>query len=186
MQPIGPLMHEHRLIERMVALMGREKERLERGGEPDPRFIDHAVDFIRHYADANHHGKEEEILFREVLAKQGMDQGLVELTHRLKKEHVYGRELTARLDQAGKEFEAGGGRESLDKIRDALHRLTEFYPRHIRTEDKDYFHQVMEFFDRDEMEAMLREYGEVERRVLNDRYRTMVEGHEREGGGATP
>lgn len=185
MQPIGPLMHEHRLIERMVALLKRELERLKRGGDPDQRFIDHAVDFIRHYADANHHGKEEEVLFREVLAKQGMDKGLIELTYRLKKEHVYGRELTARLDQAGKAHAAGGGRESVDKIKDALHRLTEFYPRHIRTEDQDYFHQVMKHFDQSEMEAMLREYGEVERRVFNERYRAMVEGHEREGG-ATP
>lgn len=186
MQPIGPLMHEHRLIERMVALLGRELERLERGEDPDLRFIDHAVDFIRHYADVCHHGKEEDILFREVLAKEGMDEGLRELTHRLIKEHAYGRELTASLDRAARECRSGGGVESVGGIMDALRRLGEFYPRHIRSEDKEYFHQIMRFFDADEQEAMLREFDEFERRVFHERYRQLVEEHEQEMAGVSP
>ncbi|HUW08656.1 MAG TPA: hypothetical protein VM537_02960, partial [Anaerolineae bacterium] len=62
--PIGPLMKEHRLIERMIALMVKELERLRDGEELDPIFIDTAVDFIRTYADICHHGKKEDILFR--------------------------------------------------------------------------------------------------------------------------
>jgi len=181
MQPIGPLMHEHRLIERMIALMHREMERLERGQDPDSRFIDHAVDFIRYYADACHHGKEEEILFREVLAKPGMDETLVALTHRLIREHAYGRKLTAALDHASREHAAGGDPQSARKIKDTLYRLSKFYPFHIRTEDRDYFRQVMKFFDKDEMEAMLREFEAVDKRVLHERYREVVAAHEKEG-----
>ncbi len=186
MQPIGPLMHEHRLIERMIALLGGERERLERGEDPDLRFIDHAVDFLRHYADACHHGKEEDILFREVLAKEGMDEGFRELTHRVAKEHVYGRELTAALDRAARASRSGGGAESARDIMDALRRLGEFYPRHIRTEDKEYFHQIMRFFDADEQKAMLREFDEFERRVFHERYRQLVEEHEKEMAVVSP
>ena len=57
MMPIGPLMKEHRLIERMIALMEKELGRLNAGEELDPGFIDIAVDFIRTYADRCHHGK---------------------------------------------------------------------------------------------------------------------------------
>lgn len=178
MQPIGPLMHEHRLIERMIALMGQELERLKRGEEPDLRFTDHAVDFIRYFADACHHGKEEEILFRDVLAKQDVEERYRELTNRLKREHAYARDLTAKLDKASRRHRDNGGAESAQAIQDALHRLVQFYPRHIATEDEEYFHQVMECFDQGEQEAMLREFDEVEKRVLHERYQDMLREHE--------
>ena len=70
MLPIGPLMIEHRLIEKMIRLMDREIVRIRENITVSPqfafvdsRFIDAAVDFIRTYADQVHHGKEEDILF---------------------------------------------------------------------------------------------------------------------------
>ena len=69
MRPIGPLMREHRLIERMVALMRAETEKISRTGEARPDFITSAVDFFRTYADRTHHGKEEDILFRDLAKK---------------------------------------------------------------------------------------------------------------------
>ena len=77
MQPIGPLMIEHRLIERMFTLMQREWQRITENMAVDPEFhfvdpvfIDTAVDFIRTYADRCHHGKEEEILFAALQKKE--------------------------------------------------------------------------------------------------------------------
>jgi len=66
MKPIGPLMREHRLIERMIALMGREIEQINASGKVNTGFLMVAVDFIRTYADRTHHGKEEDILFRSI------------------------------------------------------------------------------------------------------------------------
>ncbi|MFX0049145.1 MAG: hemerythrin domain-containing protein, partial [Candidatus Hermodarchaeota archaeon] len=64
MLPIGPLMAEHRIIEKMIALMQKEIEKIKKFNKVNPLFIDTAVDFIRMYADRTHHGKEEDILFR--------------------------------------------------------------------------------------------------------------------------
>ncbi|MBN2297153.1 MAG: cation-binding protein, partial [Deltaproteobacteria bacterium] len=61
MKPIGPLMWEHRLIEKMLSLFEKEIQRINDTGEVNPVFIDTAVDFIRTYADRTHHGKEEDI-----------------------------------------------------------------------------------------------------------------------------
>ena len=69
MMPAGPLMKEHRVIERMIELLRKEAERIAEAREVDPTFIDTAVDFIRTYADRTHHGKEEDILFRELAKK---------------------------------------------------------------------------------------------------------------------
>ena len=76
MLPIGPLMIEHRLIERMIRLMGREVARIRENmaysrdfAFVDAKVIDTAVDFMRTYADQVHHGKEEKILFAALEAK---------------------------------------------------------------------------------------------------------------------
>jgi hemerythrin-like domain-containing protein len=69
MKPIGPLMWEHRIIERMVPVLGEELNRMKKTGKADPRFIVSAVDFFRTYADRTHLGKEEDILFKVLESK---------------------------------------------------------------------------------------------------------------------
>ena len=69
MKPIGPLMWEHRLIEKMLTAMMRHMDQVEKTRKVNPLVIDMAVDFIRVYADRTHHGKEEEILFRDLAKK---------------------------------------------------------------------------------------------------------------------
>ena len=59
-------MIEHRLIERVIAdvqtrLDGQAARRV-----VDTAYVDHVVDFLRTYADRCHHGKEEDILFRDL------------------------------------------------------------------------------------------------------------------------
>ncbi len=61
-KPPGCFMIEHRLIERVIAFMRAERERLVEGGKLDPLMIDSLVDFIKTYADRCHHGKKENIL----------------------------------------------------------------------------------------------------------------------------
>jgi hemerythrin-like domain-containing protein len=70
MNPIGPMMWEHRLIEKMLRLFDGEIRKINKNVQIDTVFIDTAVDFIRMYADRTHHGKEEDILFRELAKKQ--------------------------------------------------------------------------------------------------------------------
>ena len=78
MLPIGLLMREHRRIERMVEGLRGERESVRRG-VVDPVFIDNAVDFFRTYADRTHHGKEEDILFRDLEKFAQRDEMLVKM-----------------------------------------------------------------------------------------------------------
>ena len=70
MLPIGPLMIEHRLVERLIALMQKEGDRIKEDKLADIDFIDDCIDFIKTYADRCHHGKEEDILFKELENKK--------------------------------------------------------------------------------------------------------------------
>lgn len=172
MKPIGPLMWEHRLIEKMVALTGREARKIRESSGVDPQFIDTAVDFIRTYADRTHHGKEEEILFRD-LAKKRMSPEHSRIVGELIEEHKYGRSLVKRLVEAKERYLAGG--DTLAEIAACLTELTEFYPRHIEKEDRRFFFPILAYFTATEQEAMLREFAEFDRRMIHEKYRRVLE-----------
>ncbi len=174
--PIGPLMKEHRLIERMIALMERELFRLTDGEEMDPVFIDVAADFIRTYADRCHHGKEEDILFRQLAKKQLSDEEATRMAE-LVEEHAYGRRTTGELVRA-KERYIDGDRQAASAIVATLENLVRFYPAHIEKEDKHFFVPVMEYFTKQEQERMLEEFWEFDRLLIHERYATMVESYE--------
>jgi hemerythrin-like domain-containing protein len=70
MDPIRALMSEHRFIERFLEAARGCAARLadSRAAAPPRSDLARIAEFIRGYADAYHHGKEEEILFAAMLA----------------------------------------------------------------------------------------------------------------------
>ncbi|MBN1943299.1 MAG: hemerythrin domain-containing protein, partial [Phycisphaerae bacterium] len=100
MQARGPLMVEHRLIERMIAVVRNALDRIRSNSEVAPQLVEAVVDFIRVYADRTHHGKEEDVLFRELDTRSlsAEDRRVME---ELLREHVIGREITQALSEAG-------------------------------------------------------------------------------------
>ena len=172
MMPIGPLMKEHRLIERMIALMEKELARLKEGEELDYDFIDTAVDLIRTYADRCHHGKEEDILFRE-LAKKPLSEQHSRTVRELLEEHAYGRRTTGTL-VAAKERHVQGDSQALASVLNALQDLVGLYPAHIEKEDKRFFIPCMEYFSRQEQDEMLKEFWEFDKRLIHEKYAAIV------------
>jgi len=92
MQARGPLMIEHRLIEQMLTVIQRTLEHAEQTQAIDPCFVDTAVDFIRVYADRTHHGKEEDILFRELRKKPLSNEDRL-LMDELIEDHIFSRNI---------------------------------------------------------------------------------------------
>ena len=173
MMPIGPLMVEHRLIERMIALVDREAKRIRATGKVDTDFVLSAIDFIRLYADRCHHGKEEEILFRD-LAKKKMSPEHRALMDELIREHVHGRNLVRKLVEA-KDLYVNGYAEALPHIARELKALVEFYPGHIETEDKRFFFPCLAYFTQAEQDRMLEEFHSFDRNMIHEKYRLLVE-----------
>lgn len=123
MMPSGPLMAEHRLILRMIAQIEKELQRIETGESVDVAFIDTAVDFIRSYADRCHHGKEEDILFRD-LAQKPLSGEFRQKMEELVQEHRTGRQVVAALVEAREQYARGENRpQALDRIKDCLKQL---------------------------------------------------------------
>ena len=180
MMPIGPMMIEHRLIERMLAVARRELERFSREKYLEPEFIRELVDFIRMYADRCHHGKEEDILFRE-LGKKELSEEHRATTDELVREHQWARGQTRELEEATERY-ASGDEEALVTVLARLNALTEFYPKHIAKEDKRYFLPVMRYFSEEEKQAMLQEGFAFDQSLIHEKYRKVVEQAEEAGG----
>ncbi|MEN6423109.1 MAG: hemerythrin domain-containing protein, partial [Smithella sp.] len=138
-----------------------------------PLNIDKAVDFIRTYADRTHHGKEEEILFRD-LAKKDLTPELKKIMQELLDEHVWGRKTTAALVEAKVKY-LRGDQEQLPRIIDCARQLGNFYPKHIEKEDKHFFYPCQEYFDRDEQSKMLAEFWEFDRKMIHEKYNKIYE-----------
>lgn len=166
-------MREHRLIEKMLASFAGQIDKIEKSKKVDPVIIDMIVDFIRTYADRTHHGKEEEILFRD-LAKKELTPELKKIMQELIEEHVWGRKTTAML-VAAKEKYFSGDESKLAEIIDLARTLTNFYPKHIEKEDKHFFYPCQEYFTREEQEKMLAEFNEFDHRMIHEKYNKVFE-----------
>ena len=173
MLPVGMLMKEHRVIESMISLIGKNLSLVRKEKKADPCFIDTAVDFIRVYADKCHHGKEEDILFRE-LKKKKISPGHKKIMEELISEHVYGRETTGKLVEAKKRYESGD-KKALKDIEENMTGLVRLYPNHIDKEDNRFFLPVMDYFSREEKDAMIKESKDFDMNLIHERYAGIVE-----------
>ena len=173
MQARGPLMIEHRLIERMISVIKDVVEEIESKHKVDPVFVDTAVDFIRVYADQTHHGKEEDILFRN-LKKKSLSAEDQRLMNELIEDHVFGRQTTKALVEANTRYRNGDD-TALTDISDKLKTLIDFYPKHIEKEDKVFFPASRNYFTDEEDQAMLAEFWEFDRKMIHEKYKSVVE-----------
>ncbi len=177
MKPIGPLMQEHRLIERMVSLLKGELKHLSQDNTVDAEFLTVAIDFVRTYADRTHHGKEEDILFRELARKQLSRQHERTMAE-LVEEHGLARRMVANLVGAMESY-ATGDVATIKNIAICVEELVDFYPPHIEKEDKHFFHPALGYLSGQEQDAMLQEFREFDRKLIHEKYGSLVEGLER-------
>jgi hemerythrin-like domain-containing protein len=178
MQARAPLMIEHRLIERMLSVIKDVLAKIETKHQIDPLFVDVAVDFIRVYADQTHHGKEEDILFRE-LNNKPLSAEDRRVMNELIEEHVFGRQTTKALVDANTRYRHGD-ETALADIANKLQTLVEFYPKHIQKEDRVFFPASRAYFSDEEDQAMLAEFWEFDRKMIHEKYKSVVEALEQD------
>lgn len=174
MQARGPLMIEHRLIERMLTIIQDALVEAEKSKKIDPVFVDTAVDFVQTYADRAHHGKEEDILFRD-LKRKGLSEADQRVMDELIEEHLFGRITTKALVEANTRYRNGDS-SALEEIVRCLHTLVDFYPTHIEKEDKVFFPAARAYFSEAEDQAMLDEFWEFDRKMIHEKYKAVVDG----------
>jgi len=172
MKPIGLLMREHRLIERMIGLMNQRLQRIRESKDIGPFFINTATDFLQIYADRTHHGKEEDILFRD-LASRRLAPEHKRTMDELVQEHMVARKTTRELVQAYEAYSTGDIGSLKDIVR-CLDVLVTLYPAHIEKEDKHFFFPSMEYLNQTEHADMLQKFWEFDRQMIHEKYQATV------------
>ena len=177
MLPIGLLMIEHRLI----ALMEKEGDKIKKDKLTDIDFIDDCIDFIKTYADRCHHGKEEDILFRELESKKLIPEH-ARILKELTEEHKHARDITSKLIDARNNYfdseDDASNQIYAFEIHEYIEELIDFYPKHIKKEDKEFFLPCMDYFTDKEKKEMLDRFWEFDRKLIHEKYKKMLEKYE--------
>jgi hemerythrin-like domain-containing protein len=173
MKPRGPLMIEHRLIEKVLALAAQMAEKIRKENRVDTCAVYSVIDFIKTYADRTHHGKEEDILFKELGQKElsASDRSMME---GLISEHKTARREVAELLAANNAAESGDAGK-ISVIADKLKFLAGFYPAHIAKEDKAFFPNTEKYFTAGEQGNMLEEFWKFDRAMIHEKYNKAYE-----------
>jgi hemerythrin-like domain-containing protein len=132
MEAIETLMSEHRVIERGLDALDAFAEEALRGAADDRKELGRFVAFIREFADACHHGKEEDILFKAMVEAGFPSQGgpIAVMLH----EHDVGRAHVKRLADLAAQA-APWSTQDREALAEAAHGYASLLRAHIQKED---------------------------------------------------
>lgn len=164
-------MREHRVIERIIALLKGELGKIAGNGEMDHYLLDAAIDFLETYSDRCHHGKEEDILFRE-LKKKDLSADHSAIIDELIEEHGIARNTVARLKTAKERHAAGEA--ALHEVSECIKTLIGLYPKHIEKEDRHFFFPSLQYLSRQEQDSMLVEFSEFDGKLIHEIYEEKI------------
>lgn len=166
-------MREHRLIERMIPPLKTQLNKGSSGTKVDPSLIASAAKFFTYYTDLSHHGKEKNILFRE-LEKKDLSPSALQTMRELIQDHAYARNAVKKLAAANNRF-IEGEEDSISEIQDRIIDLIILYPNHILKEDKTFFPPIMAYFSVEEQDKMVQEFWEYDRNLIDIGYKKVVD-----------
>lgn len=172
MNALDILTNEHRIIERMLQVLGAVVDRLDRQREVPIAVAEGALRFFRLIADGVHHEKEERVLFP-LLAKHdfGPEQPFI---NALMEHHEMGRTYVLRMEVQWSRMQQGDPQARASLVAETR-AYTDLMREHIRIEDDFFRDQAAEHLsseDQLELKAGF-EAIEAKKRVEGwpDRYR---------------
>lgn len=133
MNSIDLMVAEHKYILRMLKVVRNASFNILKGMRINYDDFAKMIDFIRNYADAHHHGKEEKFLFQEMLNNLG-EIGKNLISHGMLVEHDQGRLYIRDLELALERVKSGDEESKLDVIANGVG-YANLLARHIGKED---------------------------------------------------
>ena len=153
------LKEEHRIIERVIAVLESGALKLEEGKPVRPGLFIEATEFIKGFADGCHHQKEEGVLFQSMVAfgvpVEGGPIGV------MLAEHEQGRTFTRNLYSAAQRLEAGDAAAIQDVVSNARG-YAQLLRLHIMKEDQILFPLADRVLSPSEQDRVLNGFEHVE------------------------
>lgn len=163
------LVEEHEGIKRVLSLIERANEKVSLGEDLPPAFLPEILDFIKTFADACHHGKEEGVLFplfeERGLPRENGPIGMMLVEHDLGREQVKEAVLAA---------ESGDTRTALEHLDEYVQILKD----HIEKENNILYPMGNELLTPDDNQYLQEEFAKVEEKIgegKHEAYHKMIE-----------
>lgn len=175
MRAIDILMHEHRIIERVLDALEAYADDIEMGKDLPLADLIKFATFAREFADRCHHGKEEDILFESMVnqgfPKEGGPIGV------MLQEHTEGR---ARVKSLAAAIEQPGWTPALrDQVIADARAYVGLLRGHIQKEDQILYPLAVQNLPQERMEAMADEFDRFEESVtgkgVHERYHKLAD-----------
>jgi hemerythrin-like domain-containing protein len=170
--PTAVLREEHELIlkvaNHLAGMLAAEKD----GESLDYDTVNNCIAFFRLFADACHHGKEEDLLFPG-LEDEGMPQDsgpIAVMLYEHEAGRVYVRSMAAAFDGA-----KGGDQHAGDQLRDAAHGFIALIVDHISKENDILFNMADGMITGSACETLCSRYEDVCRRRFEGRSKEDLE-----------
>lgn len=156
--PTETLMSEHRIIEKVLSAMRGLADAVTSGKAVERDKLEGLVPFMREFADAYHHAKEEHRLFprlveRGLPSRNGPVQAMCA-------EHQTGRDLVGQLEVAINRYLGKPDPADAD-LPDALNAIVDYYTRHIWKEDNILFPMADRVLNEDDQTDLAAAFDEV-------------------------
>lgn len=161
-KPIQDLIDEHGGIMVMLTIIEKMSEKLHRGEAVDNGHLNKVVEFLKNFADKCHHGKEEGILFPELL-KNSLNAKLV---NELLGEHKSGRDYIRGISESLEGYSPGNP----DAIHIAVNidGYTKLLTEHIRKENVVLFPVADVELVEPVQEELAKRFDDLERNVIGE------------------
>ena len=174
MRATETLMHEHRIIEKMLNVLSNYSIKMEQNKKVQPAQLRSCVDFIRTFADTCHHHKEEGVLFAEMEAHgmptNGGPVGVMLAEHEMGRNYVRG--MAQALD-AYEKGTSGADKSFIENARGYIGLLSQ----HINKEDNILYPMAEDMLA--DMDAqILQRFEDVEKKLgtgVHEKYEAMVD-----------
>ncbi len=173
------MVDEHKLILRMITLVEKNTVLMEQGEFRNWQFYLDAVDFIRNFADRFHHAKEEDVLFKALVAN-GMPEKQSPIEAMLM-EHDQGRAFVRNVDEAAQKA-LDGESGQIPVIAENAKGYAELLRGHIDKEDTILYPLAERVLPEEGRNTIVAAYNEAVIRMpeLDAKYRALVEKYERQ------
>ncbi|MGC8900954.1 MAG: hemerythrin domain-containing protein [bacterium] len=179
MKATDMLMHEHRIIERMLNVLSNFSISLENKKRVSPESLKMCVDFIKTFADTCHHHKEEGVLFAK-MQEHGMPVNGGPIGVMLA-EHEMGRNYVKGMAKAIEDYEKGVKNAETEFIKNARGYIG-LLSQHINKEDNILYPMAEEML-LDIDDEIVERFEKVEKGLGNgvhEKYEHIVEQLEKE------
>ena len=159
MTPAGQLKEEHQGILLMLRILEKVAAKLEAGEEVDLNHLERIVEFFRVFADKCHHGKEEDLLFPEMV-KAGVPKergpiGVMLAEHQQGRGFIRG--MAEALDRRKK-----GDAKALPSYAENARNYIALLTQHINKEDNVLFPMGEKVLSRKTQEEMMEGFEKIE------------------------